>query len=274
MGSARRFERRQHPLASCWRWGLKSNPSPRERCQVGARLGVACAAAQVGRDLLLYAGGHEPWQLGLSPKQGLSFSAAGQLGCPSESQRKPEFGNGSVITQPQDSPPTCLRARWFVLSGVLRVNLVPLSCGALLCYAGVVMLDPAGKARIGGRMPPRERVGHGRHRKYLRRGRLVAHMLGGERKQPETNRMNTMATTLAMLAVVLGASAFGQETAIQVPQGSGVFPTVGQVNCLEELGSGRLCAATYECSGESGRLWGDLANHDGRRAIGEDSPVA
>ena len=86
--------------------------------------------------------------------------------------------------------------------------------------------------------------------------------------------MNTMATTLAMLAVALGASAFGQETAIQVPQGSGVFPTVGQVNCLEELGSGRLCAATYECSGESGRLWGDLANHDGRRAIGGDSPVA
>ena len=87
--------------------------------------------------------------------------------------------------------------------------------------------------------------------------------------------MNAIATTLAAtLAVVLGASAFGQETTIKVPQGSGVFPTVGQVNCLEELGSGRLCAATYECSGESGRLWGDLANHDGRRAIGEDSPVA
>ena len=87
--------------------------------------------------------------------------------------------------------------------------------------------------------------------------------------------MRTIATTLAaMLAAVLAAAAFAQETTIKVPQGSGVFPTVGQVNCLEEMGSGRLCAATYECSGESGRLWGDLANHDGRRAIGEDSPVA
>lgn len=76
------------------------------------------------------------------------------------------------------------------------------------------------------------------------------------------------------MLVVVGAFAFAQETTIKVPQGSGVFPTVGQVNCIEELGSGRLCAATYECSGESGRLWGNLANHDGRRAIGEDSPVA
>ena len=85
----------------------------------------------------------------------------------------------------------------------------------------------------------------------------------------------TIATTLAaMLAVLVGASAFAQETTIQVPQGSGVLPTIGQVNCLEELGSGRLCAATYDCSGESGRLWGDLANHNGRRAIGKDSPVA
>ena len=87
--------------------------------------------------------------------------------------------------------------------------------------------------------------------------------------------MNAIATTLAaMLAAALGAAAFAQETTIRVPQGSGVFPTVGQVNCLEEMGSGRLCAATYECSEGSGRLWGDLANHDGRRAIGEDSPVA
>ena len=87
--------------------------------------------------------------------------------------------------------------------------------------------------------------------------------------------MRTIATTLAaMLAVLVGASAFAQETTIQVPQGSGVLPTIGQVNCLEELGSGRLCAATYDCSGESGRLWGDLANHNGRRAIGKDSPVA
>ena len=78
-----------------------------------------------------------------------------------------------------------------------------------------------------------------------------------------------------MLAVALAAlPAFAQETTIKVPQGSGVFPTVGQVNCLEELGTGRLCAATYQCSEGSGRLWGDLANHDGRRAINQDSPVA
>lgn len=61
---------------------------------------------------------------------------------------------------------------------------------------------------------------------------------------------------------------------IEVPQGSGVFPTIGQINCLEELGSGRFCAATYECADESGELWGDMANHDGRRPIGADSPVA
>ena len=87
--------------------------------------------------------------------------------------------------------------------------------------------------------------------------------------------MRTIATVLATLAAALGASAFAQQTTIQVPQGSGVFPTVGQINCLEDAGSGRYCAATYECSGGvSGELWGDLANHDGRRAIGTDSPVA
>ena len=87
--------------------------------------------------------------------------------------------------------------------------------------------------------------------------------------------MRTIATVLAMLAVALGAVAFAQETTIEVPQGSGVFPTVGQVNCLEELGSGRYCAATYGCSGGvSGELWGDMGNHDGRRAISADSPVA
>ncbi len=53
-----------------------------------------------------------------------------------------------------------------------------------------------------------------------------------------------------------------------------MFPTIGQVDCLEEMGSGRFCAATYECADESGDLWGDLANHDGRRAIGVESPVA
>ena len=45
-------------------------------------------------------------------------------------------------------------------------------------------------------------------------------------------------------------------------------------NRVEELGSGRFCAATYECSDDSGELWGDLANHNGRRAIGATSPVA
>ena len=53
-----------------------------------------------------------------------------------------------------------------------------------------------------------------------------------------------------------------------------MFPTIGQVECLEEMGSGRLCAATYECAEESGDLWSDLANHDSRIAIGADSPVA
>ena len=87
-------------------------------------------------------------------------------------------------------------------------------------------------------------------------------------------KTTTAAAVAAMLAVLVAAAAFAQETTIQVPQGSGVFPTVGQVNCLEELGTGRLCAATYQCSEGSGRLWGDLANHDGRRAINQDSPVA
>ena len=83
-----------------------------------------------------------------------------------------------------------------------------------------------------------------------------------------------MRTTPPVAALLLAATAFGSETVIDVPQGSGVFPTVGQVDCLEEMGSGRFCAATYECANESGDLWGDLANHDGRRAIGVDSPVA
>ena len=66
-----------------------------------------------------------------------------------------------------------------------------------------------------------------------------------------------------------------QNTTIEVPQGSGVFPTVGQVNCLEEMGSGLLCAATWECAdGETGDLWDDMANHNGRRAVNADSPVA
>ena len=76
--------------------------------------------------------------------------------------------------------------------------------------------------------------------------------------------------------VLLASPQFGfaQTTTIEVPQGTGVFPTIGQIKCLEELGSGRFCAATYECSDDSGELWGDLANHNGRRAIGATSPVA
>ena len=52
-----------------------------------------------------------------------------------------------------------------------------------------------------------------------------------------------------------------------------MFPTIGQMDCLEEVG-GTYCAATYECSEGFGELWGDLPNHNGRRAIGVDSPVA
>ena len=83
---------------------------------------------------------------------------------------------------------------------------------------------------------------------------------------------------LAVVAVIvlLASPQFGfaETTTIEVPQGTGVFPTIGQIKCLEELGSGRLCAATYECSDDSGELWGDLANHNGRRAIGATSPVS
>lgn len=86
--------------------------------------------------------------------------------------------------------------------------------------------------------------------------------------------MRNMIAFAALATLLPCAPAFSNETTIEVPQGSGVFPTVGQLNCLEEAGSGRFCAATYECADESGDLWGDLANHDGRRAIGVESPVA
>ena len=94
-------------------------------------------------------------------------------------------------------------------------------------------------------------------------------------QEVQSEQGETRVSKLLLIPLVaLAWLGFAQETTIQVPQGSGVLPTIGQVNCLEELGSGRLCAATYDCSGESGRLWGDLANHNGRRAIGKDSPVA
>ena len=84
----------------------------------------------------------------------------------------------------------------------------------------------------------------------------------------------------AIIATLALAAAFtwqasAETTTMQVPQGSGTFPTIGQVECLEEMGSGRYCAATYECgNGSSGDLWGDMANHNGRRTIGADSAVA
>lgn len=65
-----------------------------------------------------------------------------------------------------------------------------------------------------------------------------------------------------------------QDTTITVPLGSGVFPTIGQIDCQEEVGSGRYCAATYECSEGHGELWGNMTNHNGRRAIDSRSPVA
>ena len=80
--------------------------------------------------------------------------------------------------------------------------------------------------------------------------------------------------TLALVAA-FNWQASAETTTMQVPQGSGTFPTIGQVECLEEEGSGRYCAATYECgNGSSGDLWGDMANHNGRRPIGADSPVS
>ena len=58
---------------------------------------------------------------------------------------------------------------------------------------------------------------------------------------------------LTALALLPALHAFGQTTTVDVPQGSGPFPTVGQINCLEEVG-GRYCSATWECGGEFARL--------------------
>ena len=79
----------------------------------------------------------------------------------------------------------------------------------------------------------------------------------------------------AFVAIALAAvSVLAEETAIEVPQGTGQFPTIGQVACLEESG-GSLCAATYECAdGATGELWGDMETHDGRAGIGASSPVS
>ena len=80
-----------------------------------------------------------------------------------------------------------------------------------------------------------------------------------------------------MLAAALLSAAVvsAQETTMQVPQGSPVFPTIGQVDCLEEASSGRLCAASFECAdGSMGELWPDMGNPDGRRTTSADHDVA
>lgn len=51
---------------------------------------------------------------------------------------------------------------------------------------------------------------------------------------------------------------YAQTTTIEVPQGSGVLPTVGQVNCLEELGSGgsaRPPTSVPRVPAGFGRIW-------------------
>ena len=85
--------------------------------------------------------------------------------------------------------------------------------------------------------------------------------------------MNTTSQRAIAMLTMLAMPALGQTTTIEVPQGSGAFPTVGQIKCLEDVG-GRYCAATWTCGDESGVLWGDMANNDGRRPLGIDSPVA
>ena len=88
------------------------------------------------------------------------------------------------------------------------------------------------------------------------------------------SRNRLLAVVAGILLLASPQFGFAETTTIEVPQGTGVFPTIGQIKCLEELGSGRFCAATYHCSDDSGELWGDLGNHNGRRAIGATSPVA
>ena len=78
-----------------------------------------------------------------------------------------------------------------------------------------------------------------------------------------------------LAAALLSLASLAQETTMEVPQGSPVFPTIGQVDCLEEVASGRLCAAAFECAdGSSGELWGDMGNPDGRRTTAPDADIA
>lgn len=90
----------------------------------------------------------------------------------------------------------------------------------------------------------------------------------------EQARTAAKVATLALAAFLSVVSA-AQETTIEVPQGSPVFPSIAQVDCLEEVASGRLCAATWECAdGSSGELWGDMGNPDGRRTTSAGHDLA
>ena len=84
-----------------------------------------------------------------------------------------------------------------------------------------------------------------------------------------------MRSALLWFAVVWAVGSGARETTMAVPQGSPAFPSIGQVDCLEEVASGRLCAATWTCAdGSSGALWGDMGNADGRRTSGADADIA
>ena len=84
-----------------------------------------------------------------------------------------------------------------------------------------------------------------------------------------------MRSALLVFAVVWAVGSGAQETTMVVPQGSPAFPSIGQVDCLEEVASGRLCAASWTCAdGSAGALWGDMGNPDGRRTSGADADIA
>lgn len=84
-----------------------------------------------------------------------------------------------------------------------------------------------------------------------------------------------MRSIIMLAAIAFAWLASAQTTTMQVPQGSGNYATIGQIECLEEEGSGRYCAATWECAdGSSGELWRDMENHNGRRTIVPDHPIA
>lgn len=81
--------------------------------------------------------------------------------------------------------------------------------------------------------------------------------------------------TIVFCLVLFASSASAQQdhqTRILVPGGSATFPTLGEVHCLEESGSGRYCAATWECGDDRGDLWGEM--DDGPRTVDPTSPVS